>query len=440
MNKTRLYKLLVSTLYFSNVIGISLFWFLAIARHQHLTTTNMILSIGHLSGLLAVIFVLVELLMMARVPLIEKAYSLDELTRIHRINGYLAFGLMSLHVIATTIAYQLINRSSFIGEYFHLITTFEDVLKGSLGFILFIIVTFTSIRAARKRVSYEVWYFIHLGAYLAVVLAFGHQINVGPDFIGRPAFVVYWYMLYAATALLIAWYRFVIPALSMWRYQLKVIEIKPETHDSYTLKLAGPGLSKFTYEPGQFAIWYVLSKGIWWQGHPFSISSNVGDNTLDVTIKASGDYTKILPRAKVGSSVIVDGPHGKFTLSKTTNKKLLMIAGGVGITPIYSMLKNMDFGDYDVELLYACRSTNDIIFDAELNALSTKGLKRLCYLSEEPGQAKSTINNDVLRGISDLHERDVFLCGPPAMMAALTSNLVALKVPKKQIHSERFDY
>lgn len=440
MKRLNYYKFLVSAVYFGNIVGVSAFWYLAIARYQHVTTANIILSIGHIAGLLAVIFVLAELIMMARVPLVEKAYSLDELTRIHRINGYLVFSLMMLHVIATTVSYQIIDRNSFIAEYLHLVLSFEDVFKASLGFILFIIVTITSIRAARKRVSYEIWYVIHLGAYLAVILAFGHQLSDGPDFIGRPAFVAYWYGLYAITALLIGWYRFMVPAWSMWRYKLRVVAIESETHDSYTLKLAGPGLSNFTYTPGQFAIWYVLSKGIWWQGHPFSISSNPGDSTLDVTIKASGDYTKILPRAKVGSAVIVDGPHGKFTLAKARSKKLLMIAGGVGITPIYSMLKNIDFTDYDVELLYACRSTEDIIFDAELNELSAKGLKRVCYLSEEPGKPKSTINNDVLKGISDLRERDIFLCGPPAMMQALTNNLNALNVPKKQIHSERFDY
>lgn len=442
MYNARLHKFIVSGIYIGNIAGLSLFWFFAIAIHQRLTAANIITNIGRLSGLLAVIFILAELLMMARVPLIEKAYSLDELTRIHRINGYLTFSFLVLHAIAITVGYQLISRLSFVSQFLNLTFNYEDVLKSVLGFALFMMVTFSSIKLARSKVSYEVWYFVHLLAYLAVLLAFGHQLKIGADFIGRPLFVLYWYALYVITAVLIGWYRFAIPLLSVWRYGLKVVEVKPETHNTYTVRLAGKGLANFKYQPGQFAVWYFLAPKFWWQGHPFSISSNYGDHTLDVTIKASGDYTKLLSKIKVGTPVLVDGPHGKFTLSKTNRKKLLMIAGGVGITPILSILGEISkSGDYDVLLLNGCKNSDEIIFKNELQNINNRHGTKIDYLfSEQPGKEPQFIDSEYLQNITDLLERAVFLCGPIPMMNAVTSNLIDLGVSKKDIHSERFDY
>lgn len=271
MQMNRAYRYLVTGVYLGLISAIIGYWAVALAP-QRFTTSNLLLYLGHGLGLVAVIVVLGELLMMARVPLIERGYSLDELTRIHRINGYVVLAAMTLHICLTTIGYQLTRGQSFIGQLVYFSRNFEDVFQALLGFTIFIAVTLSSVKLAKQKVSYEIWYFLHILAYLAIVLTFGHQIHTGPDFIAHPWLVIAWYGLYGLyglTAALIAWFRFAVPLLSLWRYELRVHNIIMQTHDSYTVQISGSKLQRFNYLPGQFAVWYFLSPKAWWQGHPF---------------------------------------------------------------------------------------------------------------------------------------------------------------------------
>ena len=437
--KQVMHKRLITGLYFGNIIGISLYWWLTFGTHTNPTTSNILIAISHWAGLVTVIVVLTELLMMARVRFIENAYSLDELTRIHRWNGYAVVVLLLIHALFVTVGYQLVSSNSFIGQLVAFSLSYEDVLNAIIGAILFLIVAGSSVKIARAAVSYEVWYFIHLLAYFAIVLTFGHQVHSGPDFIAHPGFAAYWYVLYGLVAAIIAYARFLRPIINSLRLDLRIANIAHETHDTYTMTLDTQRPDLFDYQAGQFAIWYVLTKKLWWQGHPFSMSSKPGE-PLRFSVKIEGNYTTDLQAAAIGSRVWVDGPHGRFVYNRATSKKLLMIAGGVGVTPIYSLLKEIP-ADYHVVLLYACRSSDDVLFRDAIDDLARdKNITVNYYYSQQPGASAQYIDKAVLGEVQDLAAHDVFLCGPPAMMDSITDLLVNLGVPKKHIYSERFDY
>ena len=129
----------------------------------------------------------------------------------------------------------------------------------------------TSMRYARRRLSYETWFGLHLYAYLAIALAFLHQLFTGADFIHDPVAVLYWTSLYVLTAALVLAFRFGQPALTSWRHRLRVSSVVPEGRGVVSIYLAGRDLDRLAVRSGQYFVFRFLTRDGWWRGHPFSI-------------------------------------------------------------------------------------------------------------------------------------------------------------------------
>ncbi len=161
---------------------------------------------------------------------------------------------------------------------------------------------------------------------------------------------------------------------------------------------------------------------------------------LEITIKASGDYTALLQHIKPGGRVLVDGPHGKFTLQPAASQPLLMIAGGVGITPLYSMLQAVS-SDQPITLIYGCKSERDKLFRSQLDELAKTNNLEIKYVYSNPKVGPGQyIDSSILKQVKELNNRQIFLCGPVPMMDSVTTELLQLGVNQQNIHSERFDY
>jgi len=289
---------------------------------------------------------------------------------------------------------------------------------------------------ARKRLPYELWFATHLGVYGGILLVALHQLKNGGDFSRHFWFTAWWYMGYIGVFGLLGWYRFLRPVVQAWRHQFHVAKVVTEAHSTYSIHIAGRHLPGFRFQPGQYATWWMLAPGKWWQGHPFSFSSAPGADTLRLTIKASGNFTHTIGKLRPGTRIIIDGPRGSFTASRAVHAEhVLLVAGGIGITPYIAMIKQLLQSGKPVTLLYAARARQDVAFGRELAALQRKGLQLHLFLSKENQRLDATaLQPFVQPGLV------AYICGPDAMSASVHKQLRRLGVPDRAIITERFSF
>ena len=425
-----------------NAVVILAFWWFSSGFEITRTASDAFNGLGRVTGLLGTYLVLWQLLFMARLPWLEHAFGLERLVILHKWNGYLAIGLLIGHAVFQTLGYQLGDGKDVTAQLGDFITSYQGLLAAIVSLGLFIAVVVLSITIARRRLAYETWYFIHLYAYLAVVLAFSHQLATGVDFAGNPAFVWYWYLLYALIAGPLVLYRVVWPLAMYSRHRFRVQSVEKEARGVFSVYVSGRDLHQFRAEAGQFAIWRFLDGQRWWQAHPFSISAVPDGRRLRITIKNIGDFTSGVHTLKPGTPILVEGPFGKFT-ERPKNPKVLLIAGGIGITPIRPLAEEMAADGFDVRVLYRAHSEGDLVFKKEMDALSAQRGVRVDYLLTQAGGRRlgreAWLSPATLaRLVPDIAQRVAYVCGPVGMMTAVIKSLGALGVPPDQIRSEVF--
>ncbi|MEU0845194.1 ferric reductase-like transmembrane domain-containing protein [Streptomyces sp. NPDC005962] len=393
---------------------------------------------GRITGLLAGYACAVLLLLMARVPLLDHTVGTDRLARWHAMGGRYTISLASAHVLLIIWGYSLESHTGVVDQTTTLVLHYPDLLKGTIGYLLFLMTAVISARAVRRRVAYETWHFLHFATYLAVFLAFGHQLSNGADFTGnRPARLA-WYTLYITVAALLAWYRFAVPARRALRHRLYVAEVRPEAPGVVSVYLSGSGLEQLRAEPGQFFRWRFLTRGLWWAANPYSLSAAPHPAYLRITVKASGGHSSELARLKPGTRVLAEGPYGALIARRRRTRKTLLLGGGVGITPLRTLFETLPG---EVTLIYRARRPEDLALRAELDALAATRGARVHYVVDEPAAYFSPLTPDALRHlVPDLAERDVYLCGPPGMTEAAKEALRGAGVPRRHIHHESFSF
>jgi predicted ferric reductase len=281
---------------------------------------------------------------------------------------------------------------------------------------------------------------IHLGTYAAILLAWGHQLKVGEDFVDNRLFTSYWYGLYIFVFGNLLFFRFLKPVYFFYRHRFYVEKFEKETPDTTSIYISGRHINHFKIQAGQFMKLTFLTKAFFLQSHPFSLSLMPTGKHMRVTIKNSGDFTKKISTIQEGTQVFIDGPYGVFT--ETKNQKALLLASGIGITPIRSLLEQMAYHKKDVILLYGNRKKADIIFKEELDQLAKKYKIPVYYfLSQEklPGMIQGRIDkSSIQKLVKDIGEREVYICGPIPMITQVNKAIVELGVSSKQIHFEKF--
>ncbi len=404
---------------------------------------TLLLSLGKLAALLAVLGILQQLILIGRVKWVERTFGLDRLTRIHHFNGITLVVFLISHPILVGTGYAIQSNISFWSQLVDFILHWEDVLAAALGFLIILTAAGFSIGVVRNRLKYETWYYIHLGLYPAVILAMGHQFEIGGDFIANQAFYAYWVAVYIFAAGNLILFRFALPAIHYYRQQFVVDRLVPETPDTTSVYIHGKDLSRFPIRAGQFMIVRFLSKGFRAQAHPFSMSCLPEGKQIRLSIKNVGDFTSRIPDLKPGTPVLIDGPHGIFTADRCTCDRVLMIAGGIGITPIRSLAEEFARSGKNVLLLYSNRTANSMVFENELSALaaSNPNFRVVNVITNDPawkGETGRLDRSKIEKLVPDPAEREIYLCGPPSMMTAIIFALKELGIPKSRIHYEKF--
>lgn len=401
------------------------------------------IAAGQLTGLVGTYAVLLQLLLMSRIGWLERHVGFDRLAVWHRWDGFAAVLLLSGHAVFTTLGYAAEGRQSIPTQLGDFVEHYPDVLMSIIGLALFVAIAVTSVRAARRRLSREAWYAMHLYAYLAVALSFAHQLAVGTDFSTDPVARTWWAALYVAVfGMILAW-RVGRPILFNVRHRLRVQELRPEADGVVSVYIIGRDLDRIDAQSGQFFLWRFCTGTGWAKAHPFSLSAAPNARFLRITVKDLGDDTHRIQRVRPGVRVFAEGPYGTFTAERRIRRRVALIAGGIGITPLRALLETLPAAPGDLTLLYRAAAEGDIAFRSELNALAERRGIHLCALvGPEIGDDQTDrLGIPALRSlVPDIASRDVYVCGPPAMLRAVRRRLVVLRVPRRRIHFERFEY
>ncbi len=429
-------------LLFANLAIILFYWWQGSYTFFGEGAAGIAIAIGKLSGLLAAGTVLLQFAFMGRTPWLERSFGLDKLSRIHQQNGRMSFFFLILHPILLTFGYSQFSGISLWAQYVSFTFDYQYVLWASVGLWLFVAVVATSMIIVRSKLRYESWYFVHLFVYVAVFASFWHQITIGEDLLSSQLFYWYWIGLYTVVFSAHLIFRFGRPLYLFQKHKFQVSRIERETHNAVSLYISGKDLKSFRIYPGQFMIVRFLTKGRWWQAHPFSLSMVPNGQELRITVKEVGDFTRKVSEIPIGTQIIIDGPYGIFTEWVNVSSKVLFIAGGIGITPIRSLMEQMMTTQKDTVLLYANRTEKDIVFHSEFMRLVQKYSAKIIHILSDDmkyiGEKGQLDEEKIQRLVPDVTSREVFLCGPPPMMEAVKHMLVGLGVPQSRIHFEKF--
>jgi len=401
-------------------------------------------AIGQLAGLYAAYLALIQLVLMSRSPWLDQVFGMDRLAWAHRWLGFATVWLIVAHGIFIVIGYALGDGRGILDEAWLLVTTYQWVLPATIGGVLFIAIGISSVRAARRALSYEAWFLLHLLAYAAIALGLLHQLVVGADFMHDPLARIYWIAQFVLALALILLFRVGAPIALNLRHRLRVTRVVREGPGLTSIYVTGRGLDRLPVRSGQYFVWRFLDGPGWWHGHPFSLSSAPNGEWLRITVKALGDGTRSLQRLAAGTRVLVEGPYGVLTGARRRRRKILLIAGGIGIAPLRALVESLPAAPGEMTLLYRAREPKHVVFREELDTLArTRGID-VRYLVGRRGSTempKDPLEARALRAaIPDIKDRDVYLCGPIAMMDRVEATLRRLGLPPKQVHAERFAY
>jgi predicted ferric reductase len=376
--------------------------------------------------------------LVARLPWLERSVGQDQLIRWHRKIATWAISLISVHVLTTTIGYAQAAHSPLVHEIWVLIRSYRDVLAAVVAFGLLVLAGITSYRAVRRRLRYETWWAVHLYLYLALALAFAHQIVNGISFIGHPLTRALWIAVWLATAGMVIVFRIGQPVWRSVKHQLRVVEVRDEAPGVVSVIVQGRDLDQLAVSGGQFFQWRFLTRGLWWQAHPFSLSALPRPPYLRVTIKATGDFSRLVSRLRPGTPVAIEGPYGAFTDHARKTDGALLIGAGVGITPLRALLEDLP-EHADVTVVLRASTPAGLVHRDEIAALVKHHGGRLHELVG-PRHRVRLGARQLRHLVPDIVTRDIYVCGPEGFGTEIVEIAGKLGVRPEQIHIESFGF
>jgi predicted ferric reductase len=404
-------------------------------------------SLGRLSALLSSVLLLAQVVLMARVPVLEGAFGQDRLARIHRIVGFTSFNLLIAHLVLITWGYATGSLVRWPAELWSLTWTYPGMLLAVAGTVALVLVVVTSVKAARRRLRYESWHLLHLYAYLGAGLALPHQLWTGQEFLQRPGATLFWWSAWGLAAAAVLVFRIGLPLWRSLRHDLRVAAVVPEGPGVVSVHLTGRHLDELRPHAGRFFTWRFLGAPGWTRAHPYSLSAAPGPHGLRITVQAAGDGSASLATLRSGSRVLVEGPYGRLSARARSHRRVVLIGSGVGMAPLRSLAEGLSYAPGEALVLHRFRDRP--LFAAELAELArTRGLG----VVDLPGHRRregSWVGNgfdahddvQVLLGwVPDIVERDVYVCGPPGWTDSLCRAARAAGVREPNLHVESFGW
>jgi predicted ferric reductase len=377
-----------------------------------------------------------EFVLVARFRALAAPFGQDALLQFHRQIGYAGLAFILVH-FAISARWSEVTPAKALAA--PLLVWFGMAALASL-----VVLVASSVWRRRLRLSYEAWHLLH--TVLALVLVVGALLHIFfvHEYVSSLWKQVLWGLMSVAFVGLIVWVRLIRPGRARpWRLE----RVVPERGGTTTLVLTPPAATRFRFEPGQFG-WFAIGRSPYsLTQHPFSFASSAERDEVALAVRALGDFTSGVGALEPGTTVYVDGPHGVFSIDQDEGPGFGLIAGGVGIAGLISMLRTMaDRGDVrPAVLFYANREWDGVAFREELEQLRERLALTVVHVLERPPEGwtgeTGYVTADVLsRHLPPGHRRfQFFICGPDPMMDAAEAALVGLGVPPGRVHTERFD-
>jgi predicted ferric reductase len=396
------------------------------------------------TGLLALSGLVCAAVLPSRVRSLTRAFGIEDVLDVHRFLG-VASGVLVLVHLACVLA---MNPAQ--------VALLDPGLNGppakAASVATAALVMLVGLAATRRRLNqrYEVWRWCHVLLAITVLVASALHVFWLNHLLQQHAMQLIFVLMLLAVGAVLA-HRWVWRTLLDPSTEFVVAEIRRESDSVTTVSLAACDGSddEWDFAPGQFA-WLRLRRTVTGEEHPFTIASSPHlPGRVEFTIRHAGDFTRSIHRLRPGQPVWIDGPHGSFTSDVDTCEGVVMIAGGVGITPMMSMVRAAaDRRDpRPHRLVVVARSHEDLLFRDELGYLREELDLEITEVLRRPhpgweghtGEINVGLLSAVLGAEQQNHCLDYFLCGPPGLVTDTLDALEALGVPTERIHTEQFD-
>jgi predicted ferric reductase len=397
---------------------------------------GLITAVGRMTGLLAGYAMLVTAALSARIGPLERAIGQDRLIRWHRRLGPWGLYLLLAHVVLIVVGYAGLAETGILAQLWELLLTYQGMLGAGVATVLLFLAGVTSYNRARRRFRYETWWSIHLYTYLALLFAFAHQVDNGASFAGHPLATIWWTAIWLGLLAAVVYWRLAVPVIRSLRHRIRVAAVVRENEDVVSVVLEGRRLDRLPVAGGQFFQWRFLTRGAWWEAHPFSLSHVPHRDRMRITVKNLGDHSRELAAMPPGTPVFIEGPYGRFTADAAVTPKVLLIGAGVGVTPLRSILQDLD-EHADVAVLLRARTRDELVLADEIADEVDRRSGRLWEAVGPRGQVRISAST-LRRALPDVHQRDAFICGPGSFTEAVTAECRRAGIPESRIHVESF--
>ncbi|WP_298403686.1 ferric reductase-like transmembrane domain-containing protein [Ferrimicrobium sp.] len=391
------------------------------------------LFLGSVTGLIGTYLALLMVLMAARIPTLERALGRGGVMRWHKNLSVLTISFILAHAVLTTAAYAKIAKVGIAHELGVLIDSYPDMITAFVALGLMLLIGLVSLPWLRRRLSRENWWLLHLLIYVALVLSFAHELVLGPSFVNHPVVQWIWAGAWILAGLALVVYRVLVPLLRSLRHELTVVAVEPQPNGVTKILLQGQYLEDLQLQGGQFFEWRFLTRGRWWQAHPFSVVDRQGD-TLRLMVRPIGDFSANLIKLGVGTRVWFEGPYGNFTAAQQRKDRVLLIAGGIGVTAIRGLLEDLPRWSRPVLVLRVTAKTDLVLLD-ELERLASERNGKVYILS---GDRTMVDLRTIAGNIKDFQSRDIFISGSPGFVEAVRDVFISLGVKRRQLHVEAY--
>lgn len=396
-------------------------------------------AVGALLAMGGTYLALVVLLLSSRLPWLERSMGHDKMISWHRKVGPWSLFAIGGHVIFTTLGYAERRQMTWIPRFIELITQFAWMVPALVALSLMISLGVSSYRRVRAKLKYETWSTAHLYFYVAIVLAYGHQVENNTLLSNNPPLKNAWLALNLLVASTMLYGRFLKPVVFSLRHQLRVDRVEKEAEGVISIYLTGRNLSDMTANGGQFFLWRFLTRKWWWQAHPYSLSAAPSNGMLRITIKALGDQSRELAdQLRPGTRVFAEGPYGVFTAQSRQSNSVVAFAAGIGVTPVRAMLESLP-SNVETTVVYR-------VLDASQAALSQE-LETLCALKGfqlhllEGGPEVHPLVWDYYQNLTPtLPTSDIYVCGPAGFTASVQTLVAESGNQSGKIHHEAFAF
>lgn len=386
-------------------------------------------AIGRYVAILAFFVLSLQYVWTARFKVFERLISYDRRVAIHRTLGFLGILLLSLHPIIVLGSYALQD------------IPFTLTLPVGLGFLAYLILLVIAASTFLGRIwgtSYETWKHLHWLTFVVLTLAFVHSMLIGSDLYGE--FRIAWIVIFGLHVALML--GKLIRKVRVWFPAYRVVDVRKENENVSTLEIESPTRD---YEAGQFGFLSVKLDNRWQAWHPFSLTSTPDTDRATMSIKKVGDFSCRIDSIEPGHRAKLDLGFGGFSPRFVPDTRYVMIAGGVGITPIYGVLGDLRTWENppDVSLLYSCHSEADILYRMDLEKwfAGRDNWDITFILTSQPDWPGVTgrLTPDRLPELCNNDYSGTFmLCGPLGMVRSLRRHLIGEGVPRRKIRRELF--